>query len=399
MIVIPDLFGSYQRGREEAIKNNWNDLAQYESIESSRHQNDAQALANLATMADFGHKRQMTSNEATNSNLTTELNKATQVGKLLNADANNTLSLVNRNTINSNVPMLYDIAGYSLGTAHNNAQTGWYNSGTNAYNANSLFTVTKLLYPKTTQALYTTHDAKLDVSNIQASVAPLLARIGADTSVINADTSLEQARQNNKVTGINGQYLEEKTHLANKVNLADLANSIIQKKIDKGTLEHTLKTLPAKQRQEIASMVLQYATAANDPDATKAAYAMLGDISQDLWKLAGGKGSVPIINYATGEVMGTANADGTVSSTSGTGGTGTNSTDNTTRGATATTPTAVASNNLFGMPAFTQYRPVATVNVVRPMGGQGSPLIKVPVYNQGSRNPTATDYAGWWGAY
>lgn len=313
MIVIPDLFGSYQRGREEAIKNNWNDLAQYESIESSRHQNDAQALANLATMADFGHKRQMTSNEATNSNLVREHNEALQLGKLLNADANTTLNLVNRNTIKSNVPMLYDIAGYNLGTANHNAQTGWYNSGTNLLNANTIYTVTDLLHPETTQTFYNTRKAQNDVANTQARVAPTLAQLGADTSVVTAATGLEQAKQNNTVTGINGQYLVEKTHLSNKVALADLANSIIQKKIDKGTLEHTLKTLPAKQRQEVASMVLQYATAANDPDATKAAYAMLGAISQDLWKLAGGKGSVPIINFATGEVMGTANPDGTVS--------------------------------------------------------------------------------------
>lgn len=316
MIVIPDLFGSYQRGREEAIKNNWNDLAQYESIESSRHQNDAQALSNLATMADFGKKRQMVSNEATNSDLTTELNKIAQVGKIYNAKANNTLAQINNGMIQSNVPLLTDIAGYNLGTANHNAQTGWYNSGTNLLNANTIYTVTDLLYPETTQSYYNTQHAKNLVANEQARVAPTLARYGADTGVINAATGLEQAKQNNTVTGINGQYLVEKTHLSNKVALADLANSIIQKKIDKGTLEHTLKTLPAKQRQEVASMVLQYATAANDPDATKAAYAMLGDISQDLWKLAGGKGSVPIINYATGEVMGTANPDGTVSRTS-----------------------------------------------------------------------------------
>lgn len=313
MIVIPDLFGSYQRGREEAIKNNWNDLAQYESIESSRHQNDAQALANLATMADFGKKRQMVSNEATNSDLTTELNKITQVGKVLNAEANNTLSLVNRNTINSNVPMLYDIAGANLGTAHNNAYTGYNNSGTNLLNSSALFTVTDKTYPEAVQALYDITRARHQVAGIQARVAPALAQSGADRDVINAKTSVKQAQQNYTVTDINGNYIGEQTHVANQVKLKNLYNGLIQGDIDKLTLQNTLNTLPAKQKQEVLSGLLQIATAANDPEAISKIYSMYSDVNQDLWKLVGGKGSIPIINFATGEVMGTANPDGTVS--------------------------------------------------------------------------------------
>lgn len=41
---IPDLFGAYQKGKEYAIDRNWNDLKQYEAVESARNSNDIQAL-------------------------------------------------------------------------------------------------------------------------------------------------------------------------------------------------------------------------------------------------------------------------------------------------------------------------------------------------------------------
>ena len=81
MIAIPDLFGAYQKGRETAIEANWKDLQNYESIENDRHRNDAAALANLATMADFGKERRLMDNRVTNSDLETALNLETQIGK------------------------------------------------------------------------------------------------------------------------------------------------------------------------------------------------------------------------------------------------------------------------------------------------------------------------------
>lgn len=128
MIVIPDLFGSYQRGREEAIKNNWNDLAQYESIESSRHQNDAQALANLATMADFGKRRRLTDNEVTNSDLDTRLKAAQMPAKLNIAEGDSLVTGVELATLLANQDGLKQYAADKLGTAFLGAGTGYNNA-------------------------------------------------------------------------------------------------------------------------------------------------------------------------------------------------------------------------------------------------------------------------------
>ena len=38
-IVIPDLFGAFQKGREYAIDRNWKDLTNYEAIEKARNEN------------------------------------------------------------------------------------------------------------------------------------------------------------------------------------------------------------------------------------------------------------------------------------------------------------------------------------------------------------------------
>ena len=56
---IPDLFGAYIKGREMAIEKNWQDLKNYEQVESMRNSNDLQALQVLGERADFGGKRDM----------------------------------------------------------------------------------------------------------------------------------------------------------------------------------------------------------------------------------------------------------------------------------------------------------------------------------------------------
>ena len=59
MITVPNLFGAYQKGREAAIEANWNDLKNYENIESLRTRNDRDALQLLAEQADYNINRSM----------------------------------------------------------------------------------------------------------------------------------------------------------------------------------------------------------------------------------------------------------------------------------------------------------------------------------------------------
>ena len=58
-IVIPDLFGAFQKGREYAIDRNWKDLTNYEAIEKARNENDLGALNLLERRVMFAPKMGM----------------------------------------------------------------------------------------------------------------------------------------------------------------------------------------------------------------------------------------------------------------------------------------------------------------------------------------------------
>ena len=83
---IPDLFGAYTKGRELAIEKNWQDLKNYEAVESARNQNDLQALQILGERADFGGKRSMFRDQVDNSSRANEVAEAGQRGMLAKAN-------------------------------------------------------------------------------------------------------------------------------------------------------------------------------------------------------------------------------------------------------------------------------------------------------------------------
>lgn len=83
---IPDLFGAYIKGRELAIEKNWQDLKNYEQVESARNQNDLQALQILAERADFGGKRSMFRDQVDSSKRGNEVAEYAQPGMVAKAD-------------------------------------------------------------------------------------------------------------------------------------------------------------------------------------------------------------------------------------------------------------------------------------------------------------------------
>lgn len=176
MIVIPDLFGSYQKGREEAIKNNWNDLAQYESIESSRHQNDAQALANLATMADFGVRRRMVQNEGTNSDLNTQLNVAQMPAKLNIAEGDSLVTGVELATLLANPDGLKQYAADKLATAFLGAGTGYNNAVVSHGKSTMGRGIFELNYPAMYDAYNSKTRADIDMMKAYSEHMPTITR-------------------------------------------------------------------------------------------------------------------------------------------------------------------------------------------------------------------------------
>ena len=88
MITIPNLFGAYQKGREAAIEANWNDLKNYENIESMRTRNDRDALQLLAEQADYNINRSMMRDNGDVSAMATALTRERFPGDVYNARNN-----------------------------------------------------------------------------------------------------------------------------------------------------------------------------------------------------------------------------------------------------------------------------------------------------------------------
>ena len=371
MIFIPDLFGSYQKGRESAIDANWKDLQNYESIENARHQNDAAALTNLATMADYGKERQLKSNQVTNSDLETGLNQVSQIGKLYGAGTNNRLGEVQYNTVESNIPLLYDIAGANLVTFGNTAFTNQNNSGTNRVNSQIVYDVTTGTFVDTLNAAHDTQRASNAVARAQAKYAPTIAEYQGQTGVINAKTGKIQAQDNYVVSGINAQYSGQQAHLTNQGQIQTLRNSLLQGGLDEKTWKQKLATFDTDTQNAALSSALVSYEQAGDIEGANKIRRMIADNQRKSYGLAGGTGSIPILSATTGQQIGTANPDGTVSRTSGTGRAIQVPTTQvpTTQVPTTQVPTTTTGVSLFGtpnIPTTTGTRAVVTNN---PMGG------------------------------
>lgn len=84
-IVIPDLFGAFQKGREYAIDRNWKDLENYETIEKMRTANDMAQLALLQERAYTPGKINMFYDNVDNSAMQNQIQFTAYPGALSNA--------------------------------------------------------------------------------------------------------------------------------------------------------------------------------------------------------------------------------------------------------------------------------------------------------------------------
>lgn len=141
MIVIPDLFGAYQKGREEAIEANWNDLKNYENIESQRTRNDRDSLQLLAEQADYNINRSMMRDDGDVSALNAALAKERFYSDVYNA-RNNALLGQAQFTAASNAAAdgrLQRGVTNVLNTTLNNWNTDLFNSGVNSFDAGARY--------------------------------------------------------------------------------------------------------------------------------------------------------------------------------------------------------------------------------------------------------------------
>lgn len=137
MIVIPNLFGAYQKGREAAIEANWNDLKNYENIEAMRTRNDRDAIQLLAEQADYNINRSMMRDNGDVSAMATALTRERFPGDVYNARIN---SLLGGSQYGSALTAAADgtlrsMTDNQLMTTVNNVNTNLYNSGDNSTDA------------------------------------------------------------------------------------------------------------------------------------------------------------------------------------------------------------------------------------------------------------------------
>ena len=141
MIVIPNLFGAYQKGREAAIEANWNDLKNYENIEAMRTRNDRDALQLLADQADYNINRSMMRDNGDISALNAALAKEQFYSDFYNARNNARLGQAQYTAVTSAAAdgRLQGYANGQLTTTFNNGNTNLYNSGVNSFDAGARY--------------------------------------------------------------------------------------------------------------------------------------------------------------------------------------------------------------------------------------------------------------------
>lgn len=385
MIVIPDLFGAYQKGREAAIDANWKDLQNYESIESARHQNDAAALTNLATMADFGKQRRLTDNQVTNSDLTTEYNLATQIGKLYNADTDNLIAGINNATLNANRDVLADGTANNLRTWSNNTQTGVNNSGTNVYNSNIAYEVTKNNYGEALKAADVAMKSRIDIQTITAQYGPAVTKQALDLQLKQGLVTDEQYNQEMTRLQAIAPYVGPTATYNAQAGLQTAKNSVGQAEYNSQVITNNTKTFELNNRLAQLTNAYQAELATGGPD-TPRAKDLAKRISETYDALARSAGvtgsiaahtptSIPIIDPNNGVHLGNVDTATGVITQSGN-----------TAGVTATT------GNLFSAsPPVRSISQIAADNIGRTTVMTGTPLIslKPPATQQSA---TATHY-------
>lgn len=314
MIVIPDLFGAYQKGREAAIEANWKDLQNYEGVENARHQNDAAALTNLATMADFGKQRRLTDNQVTNSDLVTELNVESHPGNVYNARTNTLIAGVNYGTINDNLDTVKGIAANNLTTIANNAQTGVNNSGTNLLNSSIAYGVTEQYYPELYNAAAASVKAGADIQTITAQYGPAVTKLALDLKLKEGLITYEQYNQEMTRLRAIAPYVGPTAAANAQAGLITAQGNVTQSRYNNKVIDYTNKAFALQNR--LAQLTSAYKTeeATGGPNTKRATdlAKQIAEVQDELARLAGVTGpiaahtptSVPVIDPSTGVYLG-----------------------------------------------------------------------------------------------
>lgn len=188
MIVIPDLFGAYQKGKEQAIQSNWQDLKNYEAIEAARTANDRANLQLLGELADFDIQRQVAQHLG---------NASARADKLGEKQF-----VVDTNNVNSNIYTSGAKLGVIRGAAEDGRLSNYFDNQFNTSYYNS--------------------EANKDIAHNGATVARVHNEVLHDPSNLQLfrDTTGEVFVSGQKVLGINAKHAPDIAEATNQQTLS-----------------------------------------------------------------------------------------------------------------------------------------------------------------------------------
>lgn len=237
MIVIPDLFGAYQKGKEQAIQSNWQDLKNYEAIEAARTANDRANLQLLGELADFDIQRQVAQHLGNASARADKLGE-----KQFVVDTNN----VNSNIYTSGAKLGVVRGAYEDGRLSdyfdNRLNTSVYDAITGKNTAHNSATVSQV----NNEVLHDSDNLQKYVDTVDFTFGQ-----GLDTQYINAEFSPKIAQ----ATGEQTLSAAEAATQTNKNALADAEGKApFMKQIGAKSAQVTLKQLELTSEQVDQSM-------------------------------------------------------------------------------------------------------------------------------------------------
>lgn len=196
MIYVPDLFGSYVKGEQQAVQDNWNDLKNYEDVERARTANDA---ANLQLQLDqwgFGNQVLKSDAEGAQAYVDQQTTLAGGAGKVLGAQMESDMTGMQYNAFNTYRPQIQQVVGDTVGTNLN--VQDYRNQSTNTQT-----NVDRSLLPWAGGAYAKTQAARINDASMTADVAndTLKSRyeagvLNSGTQAITADTQYQTANYN-----------------------------------------------------------------------------------------------------------------------------------------------------------------------------------------------------------
>ena len=314
MIVVPNLFGAYQKGREAAIEANWNDLKNYEDIEARRTRNDRDALQLIADQADYNINRSMMRDNGDVSALNAALAKERFYSDVYNA-RNNAMLGQAQYTATANAAADGRLQNYTDGQL----MTTFNNGGTNV--ANSWVNLTDATARR--QGLSNNLDAYYNLvgDTVADNIAAGQQVIGTNqatrplnhaTTVNNAKTTAKQSEQALAYQQGKGADLDAIYNTGANATKAALfgseANALNSQNLFMEAQDYETKTNNAKLAQLLDQRVsllqnMRLAAQSGDTATVRAMATQFGQIDADIVRLSG-KSQLHLVREAVAGAMG-----------------------------------------------------------------------------------------------